>query len=238
VSKKKAILILDPAHGVDVEGKQSPDERLQEWVWSRERIRVIFEALKFFKKDFDVISPFLHFDMEPGLRARVDHYNEIAQYWKEVFMISLHVDAAPPHLLHADGWADRIQGTTIFTSRGDTRADKFADELGQGVQSMQPDERYRWDYGLSRDEVTRDLDREANFTVLAGYRVNYSEPYDAPGNWVPAKYDGVLIENGFMTSHPEVNRMLDDQWCRNREDGIVKGIMNWFHTLGLAPLYL
>jgi hypothetical protein len=41
-----------------------------------------------------------------------------------------------------------------------------------------------------------------------------------------------------MTSHPEVNRMLSPDWCRNREDGIVKGIMNWFHGLGLAPLYL
>jgi len=236
--KKNAILILDPAHGVDIQGKQSPDGRLQEWLWSRERIRSIMEQIKSFRKDFDLVAPFLHFDMEPGLRTRVDHYNEIADYWRHTFMLSVHVDAAPRNLLNADGWADKVQGTTIFTSRGDTRADEFADELGQGVQSTLPYEKYRWDYGLSRDEITRDLDREADFTVLSGYRINYQEPAGAPGNWVPAKYDGVLIENGFMTSHPEVNRMLSPDWCRCREDGIVKGIMNWFHTLGLAPLYL
>jgi N-acetylmuramoyl-L-alanine amidase len=235
---KEAILILDPAHGIDTPGKESPDGRLQEWLWSRERIRSIIDQVKEFQKDFDVVAPFLHFDMEPGLRDRVDHYNEISGYWKHTFMLSLHVDAAPANLLNAEGWADNIQGTTIFTSRGDTQADKFAEELGMGVQSTLPYERYRWDYGLSRKELTRDLDREADFTVLAGYRINFSEPVDAPGNFVPAKYDGVLIENGFMTSHPEVNRMLSSDWCRNREVGIVKGIMNWFHGLGLAPLYL
>lgn len=238
MSKKKAILILDPAHGIDVEGKQSPDGRLQEWLWSRERIRILIDVLKSFRKGFDVVSPFLHFDMEPGLRARVDHYNEIAGYWQRTFMLSMHVDAAPSNLRDVGGWADGVQGTTIFTSRGDTQADKFATELGEGMISTQPGARYRWDYGLSRDEITRDLDREVDFTVLAGYRIDYQEPADAPGNFVPAKYDGVLIENGFMTSRPEVDRMLSDEWCRAREDGIVKGIMNWFHTFGLAPLYL
>lgn len=238
MSKNKAILILDPAHGIDTPVKQSPDGRLQEWLWSRERIRSIVEQLNLFQKSFDVVAPFLHFDMEPGLRARVDHYNEIADTWEKTYMISLHVDAAPADLLIETGWADRIQGTTIFTSRGDTEADKFATELGMGIQSTLPDERYRWDYGLSRDEITRDLDREADFTLLAGYQIDYSEPASNPGNWVEAKYHGVLIENGFMTSRPEVNRMLSSDWCRNREDGIVKGIMNWFHGMGLAPLYL
>lgn len=235
---KEAILILDPAHGIDIEGKQSPDGRLQEWQKSRVWIRIIMDVLQSMKKDFDIISPFISYDNEPGLKDRVDWYNDITNYWKKTFMLSLHVDAAPSNLLDSTGWADGIRGTTIFTSRGDTQADKFATILGESIKSIQPNEHYRWDFGLSRNEVAKDLDREANFTVLAGYRIDRSQPSSAPGNWVPAKYDGVLIENGFMTSRPDVDNLLNEQWNRAREEGIAKGIMNWFHGLGLAPRYL
>jgi N-acetylmuramoyl-L-alanine amidase len=190
------------------------------------------------KKDYDVVSQFLGHDMEPGLRERVDTYNEMTAYWEKVFVISLHVDASPSNLLKEDGWADNIKGTTIFTSRGDSPADEFATVLGESIRFIQPHEKYRFDYGLSRNEVARDLDREANFTVLAGYRIDTSQPAGAPGNWVDAKYEGVLIENGFMTSRDDVQNLLDDAWCRNREEGIIKGISNWFHGLGLGPKYL
>lgn len=231
-------MIPDPAHGIDVQGKASPDGRLQEWEWSRQMIHRILDIVQNVTKEFDITSPFLGYDMEPGLRERVDYYNELADYWEKVYVLSLHVDAAPKNLLNPGGWADNIRGTTIFTSRGDTEADRFATVMGDSIKSIQPDENYRWDFGLSRGEIARDLDREANFTVLAGYRIDRSMPASAPGNWVDAKYDGVLIENGFMTSHQDVDNILSEEWVRLREEGIIKGIMNWFHYLGLAPKYL
>lgn len=234
---ERAILLLDPAHGIDVTGKASPDNSLQEWDKSRRMIFMIKQQLEKFKKDFFVASPFLGNEMEPGLRNRVDHYNQFCKKWDRVVVLSNHIDAAPDNLKDETGWADDVRGTTIFTSRGETDADPFATILGESIQSIQPEEKYRWDYGLGREEIEKDLDREANFTIIAGYWIDRSKPISEK-NWQKVHYDGILLENGFMTSHDDVKNLLDPKWIGNRVDGIVKGIMDGFHSLGLAPDYL
>ena len=236
MSNDKAILLLDPPHGKDVFGKASPD-RSQEWKKGREMIHMIIDQLSNFQKKFFVSSPFLGYENEPGIRTRVDHYNEISKSWDKAVMISIHMDAAPPRLLKHDGWADNVRGTTIFTSRGENDADPLATILGESIKSIQPNEKYRWDFGLSRNENVRDLDREANFGVLYGYRIDRNKPYSGD-NFVKADYDGILIENGFMTSRQDVMNLLDPVWTGSRVDGIVKGIMDGFHSIGLAPDYL
>lgn len=224
----RALLILDPPHGVDVPGKCSPDKKFEEWSWGRDRIRNLQVAFRDDRKSFDVKSPFIGYDTEPGLRVRVDHYNILTSQYERTFMLSLHADA------HITGQWTSPKGTTIFTSRGETDADLFATELGEALKRVQPDETYRFDYGLSRNETIRDLDREANFTVIYGYRINPSKPWSKE-NFVPVKYDGVLIENGFMTNREDVAKLMDESWNRQRENGIILGIMNHFHSLGLAP---
>lgn len=214
------LLIWDPAHGKDVPGKRSPDGSHEEWRWSRERIRSIFYDLESAKKQFDVAVPYLSFDNEPGLSQRVDYYNYLAEQYKTTIMISLHNDA------YGTGWTSP-QGFTIFTSRGDTAADDYATTIGIELKRMLPDERWRWDFGLSEGEITRDLDREANFTVLAGYRKN--------GIWHPTKYDGILIENLFMTNQKDLAKLKDDQWNSRLEEAYFLAIMKLMCDLGKAP---
>ncbi|MCK5134885.1 MAG: N-acetylmuramoyl-L-alanine amidase [Bacteroidales bacterium] len=226
---KKALLIFDPPHGIDTPGKRSPDGRLEEWKWGRDRIRILLSVFQDARKGFDVVAPFIGYDTEPGLRTRVDHYNILTSQYELTYMISLHVDA-----YRRDGkWSDP-KGTTIFTSRGETRADLLATELGEAMKHIQPEDPFRFDFGLSRGETIVDLDREANFTVIFGYRIDSKKPWSEE-NFVPVKYDGVLIENGFMTNKEDIEKLLRDQWNRERENGIILGIMNFFHTLGLAP---
>jgi len=210
----KYLLLLDPAHGIDVSGKQSPDGALQEWMWSREMIRRLLILFKDTDKGFDVLCPFLCFDTEPGLSHRVDVYNGIAKDYNEVYMLSIHVDA------YGNGktW-ESPKGTTIFTSKGETKADYFATVLGETIKENQPNEVYRFDYGLGELEKIRDLDREANFTVIAG------------NSKIKPTYSGVLIENGFMTNKAEMERMLTDKWKRDRAMGIYLGVMRYFHEL-------
>lgn len=214
------LLILDPAHGKDVPGKESPDGTHQEWKWSRQRIHSIFYDLENAAKGFDVAVPYLRFDNEPGLRQRVDYYNYLADQYKISIMISLHNDA------FGNTWTTP-RGFTIFTSRGDTDADLYATAIGTELKRMLPDERWRFDYGLSRDEVKRDLDREANFTVLAGYREGQE--------WRPTRYDGILIENLFMTNRDDLKNLKDDKWNQDLEAAYFLAIMKLMADLGKAP---
>lgn len=197
-------------------GKSSPDGIHQEWKWSRQRIQSLFISFESSSKGFDLAVPFLDSDEEPGLRTRVDRYNQLADSYKRTIMISLHNDA------FTGDWSSP-SGFTIFTSRGDTDADIYATQIGIELKKRLPDERWRWDFGLSEGELTRDLDREANFTVLAGYKNN------------PTRYDGILIENLFMTNKDDVKKLQDPRWNINLEDAYFIAIMKLMASFNRAP---
>lgn len=211
-------LILDPAHGVEVAGKRSPDGKLREWAWSRERIRGIFADFDNQAKGFDLHSPFINNQSEPGLRTRVDTYNEIADRYERTIMLSLHVDA------FGDGseWTSP-SGFTIFTSRGETDADDYATTIGLALKKQLPHERWRFDFGLSPGEIKKDLDRESNFTVIAGYQ------------GTPTRYAGILIENNFMTNREDVKKLLSPGWNGLLETAYFYAIMRLMTDLGKAP---
>ena len=218
-------IILDPAHGKDTPGKRSPDGRLEEWKWSRDRIAAIFLKLDQEAKGFDVAIPLMGFSNEPGLHYRVDSYNQYRLQYKTVIVLSLHVDAFGTGKI----WMDP-NGFTIFTSRGETDADDYATIIGQALKRQLPEERWRFDFGLSRNEMVRDLDREANFTILAGYK-------RPDGTWQNPKYHGILIENNFMTNRHDVKKLLDPEWNEKLEEAYVKAILYLAAKLGKAPDY-
>lgn len=221
------LLILDPAHGEDTPGKRSPDGIHREWQWSRARIHSIFYDFENAAKGFDVAIPFLSHKKEPGLRVRVDTYNQMAGQYKRTIMLSLHNDA------FGDTWS-QPHGFTIFTSRGETDADQYATTLGMEMKRLMPEEKWRFDFGLSKDELVKDLDREANFTVLAGYRTDPTKPA-TPENWTPTKYDGILIENNFMTNRGDIDKLMDPKWNARLESVYFAAIMKLMHGLGRAP---
>ena len=155
---RRLVIILDPAHGEDVKGKQSPDGTHREYIWSREVCKLLSEALQ--KNNFRVEFTNTT-EKEIGLSKRKEIANSInTNDCEKKFLISLHNNAA------GDGksWAN-ARGFEIYTSRGQTVSDKFADIIMENLKKDFPAE---CGYKVRKDLSDGDMDKEASFTVLLG----------------------------------------------------------------------
>ena len=209
----KNCLILDRAHGINVGGKCAPDKSFYEWQWSQLFNSHIYDVLSSMKLGFDIYAPTLNSDKEPGLSNRVRMYNKIAKGYDNTIMISAHVNA------YGEGWTT-ASGFSFFTSRGETKADEYATLIGNIYHQCLPDEKMRFDFGLSRGEHKRDLDKEANFTVLFGSKI------------VKPNYEGILIEHGFMNNKQDLAKLKTDVFNRKLEDALITSILKIFNGLG------
>jgi len=147
----KFLYILDVAHGKDVPGKQSPDGRLKEWLWSRMFLQALHDLLT--ENNIDSVIPVTQ-DTEPGLTNRCNLYNSIPG---NKIMISAHNNAAGM----GTEWMT-ARGFEIWTSPGQTRSDQIADIFGKHIKNDNPLLPFRSDFSDG------DLDKEAKFTVLTG----------------------------------------------------------------------
>jgi len=206
---KKACLILDVAHGNDTPGKRSVDGVFREYSWSRDRVKDIYTALIDFDLPFEEYAPFMSWRNEPGLRKRVDVYNERSSAFDNSIMLSLHVDAFkdPPQ------WWDGT-GFSFFTNRLHNTADELAEVMAQIWGNEMPGERIR------RNRST-DVSKDANFTVIWGYKD------------VRTKYHGILIENLFMDNKRDVyDKLMDDNWNLLLVNTYLIAIFEMFESLG------
>jgi len=108
-------------------------------------------------------------------------------------LVSLHVNSASN---------PNARGFEIFTTRGQTPADKLADEIGKELQGAFPNVPFRADWSDG------DLDKEENFTVIA-----------------KATAPACLVEMGFIVN------AQDAQMLKNEQDriaqAIAKGVLNY-----------
>lgn len=148
---EKLTIILDPAHGEDVPGKRSPDGLHREYKWSREICSMLADCLidNGFNVEFTNTT-----DKEIGLTARVRAANDVEA--KRKLVISPHNNAAGM----GDKWMN-ARGYSVYTSKGQTASDKYAEIVLQNLRLEFPDLRGRF------DKSDGDLDNEANFTVIA-----------------------------------------------------------------------
>lgn len=148
---KKLVVILDPAHGSDVAGKQSPDGTHKEYKWSRNIVAMLTEKLK--AAEFEVVVSTTS-DKEIGLDKRAQNANKVKGEHK--FFISLHNNAAG----NGTNWRE-ARGFEVYTTPGLTTSDKYAEiVLKQLMQDFGSIEKVR------PDLTDGDLDKEANFAVL------------------------------------------------------------------------
>lgn len=200
---KKLLIILDPAHGIEVPGKRSPDEKHREYKWSRERLTQIDILLK--ERGYTVVWTNTT-DNEIGLSQRVNVANEYAKQYPELmpFLISLHNDAvnATPE------WQTKASGISVWTTKGRTTSDIYADFLLQRIKVSIPNARIR-----TYDNKYLERDFEANFTVLTG------------------NYSAVLIECMFQDNREDVKLLQDTQFCKHVEDWIVDSIDDCNHYI-------
>ena len=145
---RRLLPIIDFAHGSDVAGKQSPDGRHKEYLWSRKVGKMLAERLK--QNGFEVAFTNTK-DTEIGLSRRKEIANNLdTPRGGAKFLLSLHNNAAGM----GNDWAN-ARGFEIYTSPGNTTSDKFAKVILDNLAK---------DFPSYKNRGTK----EANFTVLMG----------------------------------------------------------------------
>lgn len=193
---KKLVIVLDCAHGADVKGKCSPDGTHREYKWSRlicGKLRDKLESLGY-RVEYTNKT-----ENEIGLSQRKNIANNIKINSDQVkFLISLHNNAAG----NGSNWTNAT-GFEIFTSKGQTLSDKFAQVIMSNLQKDFPESN---GFKHRVDLTDGDLDKEENFTVLMG------------------NYYGILLEWLFQDNKKDV-KLLNDEIINNKLiDSLIKSI--------------
>lgn len=155
---RRVLVIIDFAHGADVAGKRSPDGNHLEYLWSRKVGNWLAESLR--DKGFEVAFTNTSCN-EIGLSKRKNIANELDTPRGGVkILLSLHNNAA------GDGTSWKTaRGFEIYTTKGQTRSDLFADVV---FRQLEKDFPYTDGYKARVDTSDGDADKESNFTVLMG----------------------------------------------------------------------
>lgn len=197
----KIVVVGDEAHGVDVLGKQSPDGKHKEWQWSREVWADVVQLLKAVGCPVELV---VNGDKEPGREERVRRGNAIARKYPnhEPIFISIHNDAQK-----SDGTWGTARGASVWTSKGFTKADTYAELMLQALFRVVTETRHRT---YSPTPLQRDF--ENDFTVLVGTKQ------------VRPVYHGMLLEIGFQDNREDVAMLASPQFKKKIADAIVDGI--------------
>lgn len=195
---RRLLPIIDFAHGSDVAGKQSPDGRHKEYLWSRKVGKMLAERLK--REGFEVAFTNTK-DTEIGLSRRKEIANNLdAPRGETKFLLSLHNNAAGM----GNEWC-AARGFEICTTKGQTRSDLFATVI---FEQLQEDFPTTDGYKHRTDPSDGDPDKEANFTVLMGNN-----------------YWGVLLEWLFQDNPDDVALLEDDSVNRELVESLTKALI-------------
>lgn len=134
------------------------------------------------------------------LKYRCNIVNQIYSKHKDCIYVSIHVNAAG-----SDGKWHNATGWEVWTSVGQTKADKLADCLYEAAKYNLKSKKTRSDFSDG------DSDKEAHFYVLENTRC-------------PA----VLTENFFMDSKDDVKYLESDEGYQEILRLHVEGILNYF----------
>ena len=203
MNKQDFTVILGTAHGSNIPGKRSPDGRLREYLYSRERVADVERRLKAdgYHVEVDLRSP-----VEPSLAYRVGVVNDLCKHRgaKRCCYVSIHVNAAGmgSKWMAAKYW-------TVWTSRGQTAGDKLATCLWQAAHDLMPDT-----MPVKADWRDGDADYESNFYVLK--------------NTLCA---AALTENLFQDNRECVDWLLSDEGRQTITEIHVQGIKKYIESL-------
>lgn len=180
---RRVLVIIDFAHGADVAGKRSPDGKHLEYLWSRKVGNWLAESLR--DKGFEVAFTNTSSN-EIGLSKRKNIANELDTPRGGVkILLSLHNNAA------GDGTSWKTaRGFEIYTTKGQTRSDLFADVVFRQLEKDFPSTD---GYKARVDTSDGDVDKESNFTVLMGN-----------------SYWGMLLEWLFQDNEADVKLLQDE----------------------------
>ena len=111
-------ILIDNGHGAETPGKQSPDQRLREYAYTRELAMMLMEELKKYGIDAERI---VTEDEDIPLRERCRRVNEICRNEErgEVLLVSIHCNAAgcDEEWHQANGWSAHVAVNASKASR-------------------------------------------------------------------------------------------------------------------------
>jgi N-acetylmuramoyl-L-alanine amidase len=150
-SMESYLIILDPGHGKETPGKRSPvwedGRQLFEYEFNRDIARRIYIGVVDNSIPVSLTSTVTGEEDVP-LSDRVKKANTMHTAWDKSLYISIHANAGG-----GTGWE-------VFTSKGETDADKYATVFFEEMQQEFPDMTFR------KDTSDGDVDKESQFYVL------------------------------------------------------------------------
>lgn len=148
-------ILIDNGHGINTPGKRSPDGELLEGIYNREIAQRITTRLQQQGIDAELLVPE---DEDISLHDRCLRANKQSIFHGEtnVLIISIHCNAAS-----SDGKWHNARGWSVYTSKGQTEADKLADCLATAAYDNLPGEIVRADWSDG------DIDIEESFFILS-----------------------------------------------------------------------
>lgn len=209
------IVILGTAHLDTTPGKQSPDGKFRECLYSREIVKMIKSKLE--QRGIKVFIDYE--DLQPNaamkgstakqeqsreLAWRVNYVNNLCTKYgtSNCIYVSVHVNAAG-----ADGQWKNARGWSVYTSPGKTKSDTLATCLYNEAKAiLPPDSKYY----VRSDWSDNDPDYEANFYVLTKTRC-------------PA----ILTENLFQDNKNDVAFLTSDEGKEKIANIHVNGILKY-----------
>ena len=213
------IVLIDNGHGSDTPGKCSPDQKLKEYLKSREVARKLKKALNLRFVDAQLLVPE---DKDISLKERCRRVNAACdKYGKDnVLLVSIHCNAAGD-----DGKWKSAGGWCVYTSPGQAKADDLATEIWNAAHDGLKDYIERFPVlqaqgaydskqkPMRADWRDGDPDYEARFYIL-----------------VHTKCPAVLTESLFQDNKADCDFLLSEEGT----DAIVNlhrdGIINYIKT--------
>lgn len=209
------IILIDPGHGSNTKGKQSPiidksmdiwsiyteDGRFKEYLFNRIIADDVEIVLKSMGYDARIIVP-EHIDV--SLKERVDRVNRVCneEGASNVVLVSIHANAAgdSSNWMTARGWE-------CYTTPGQTNSDRLANCLYNMA------DKYFTNMKIRKDFTDGDPDKEANFYIIKN-----------------TKCPAVLTENFFYDNKEDLKYMTSDlghfEIVKTHVDGIIDYIKN------------
>lgn len=196
-------ILIDNGHGENTPGKRSPDGILREYSYNREIARRVVSDLIDRGHDAELLVPEL---TDISLQIRCNRVNNICRQLgtSNVILVSIHVNAAG-----GDSRWHNATGWSVYTSKGQTRADALADSLAQAAKKALQGKKIRSDW------TDGDIDIEENFYILRH-------------TLCPA----VLTENFFMDSQQDKDYLLSHAGKDAITQLHVEGICDYLDSIG------
>ena len=188
-------ILIDNGHGQSTPSKRSPDGRFLEFQFNRTIAKQIVDDLRDRGYDAELLVPE---DDDVPLKDRCKRVNDIvAREGKQnVILISIHANAFG----NGKEWTSP-SGWSVYTSKGQTKADDLAEQLAKAAIKNLPQMKMR------AEKSDGDMDYEENFYILRH-------------TLCPA----VLVEN-FFYDNPDDLRFLESEEGQARiVEALMKGV--------------